>query len=136
MGILTYSFCSNHSAFRRASYQLVISLCAHMPETISSNTKLFQLIDGVVSSEKHPSNIPTVLEMIAIYLSTIVNKTSCEQKSNFNRLTKSVCKYFRKACFGSPADKWAPIVLPLSANCPRTTGSLSHQCLILQALVS
>lgn len=112
-----------------------------MPEIIKEekySKSLGKMILDGASNEKDPENIPTFFELVAICLKLILDQmqtvSSSSEIADCSQLSKAIAKSFRKACYGAPAERWVPIVLPLSASFPRS--NLNCQVQMLKALVS
>jgi len=137
---------TSRGSFRRATYRLVASLCRHGKSLIYSNMKkLSALVPSVLTSEKDPSNFPSLIEMVLLYIASFRYKqqtlnslppsnnnaawdtTQCGIDANV--FMKAMCKVLKRGCYGSSAVQWGPSMLPLVALLPQEDRKLHNQFL-------
>lgn len=126
---------SSRHAFRRESYKLISSFSQSktlnvtiLHETFNPETHLYSSL----STEKDPSNHPFLFEATILYLSSFSSKIDTHESDNNNSkyrwknvdsqlLCKHLSKLLKKSCYGSPANGWAPLLLPLIHLLPTST---------------
>jgi len=134
---------NNRFTFRHETYKLVTALCQYAPSLIQNTTKdtvvqqkVSSMMSTCLSSEKHPSNMSALLEMLLLYMSSF-SKQDMYDKWNVEKggldeglMTKLLGKLMRKGCYGDSPSRWAPNMLPILASLP--TSSSCH--LILKCM--
>lgn len=98
---------------RRHTYSLLATVCQKSAALIDQD-KISKLISQSLSSEKEPSNIPTLLETL---LSFVAHVPSDKRTATITLYTKPLAKMFKRGCYG--ATQWAPVVLPVIALLPQ-----------------
>lgn len=100
-------------SLRRKTYLLLSAACQKAPTLIDSD-KTSKVLLQALSSEKEPSNIPSLLETLLSFIAYISKE---ERSATIAVYTKSLAKLFKRGCHG--ATQWAPTVLPIVAILPQ-----------------
>ena len=103
---------STKGSLRRGTYSLLSTVCQKIP-TLIDDDKISKLLLQSLSSEKEPSNLPTLLETL---LSFVAQVPFDQRSVIMAQYVKPLTKLFKKGCFG--ATQWAPTVLPIVAILP------------------
>eukprot|EP00978_Attheya_sp_CCMP212_P027812 scaffold94085_cov59-Attheya_sp.AAC.1 len=128
---------NNRFVFRHETYKLVTALCQYAPSLIQNTTqdtvvqqKVSSMMSTCLSSEKHPSNMSALLEMLLLYMSSFSKQ---DDKWNVEKggldeglMTKLLGKLMRKGCYGDSPSRWAPNMLPILASLPMTTTATTN----------
>jgi len=121
---------SLRSPFRRSTYALLSVMAQHSPSLLhntasssGSTSKLSNLIPSVISTEKDPGNMRQMLDFVLSYVASFDGGMVVAWDVDLvgidpDRTVSALSKLFRRACHGSPASRWTPIVLPLVACLP------------------
>jgi hypothetical protein len=102
---------SSKASLRRKTFGLMSSAFQKAPSLVDSD-KISKLLFQSLSSEKEPSNIPSLLETLISFVST-----QTDRSTSLAMYTKPLGKLFKKGCLG--ATQWAPTVLPIIAILPQ-----------------
>uniref|UniRef100_A0A7S3Q3Y5 E3 ubiquitin-protein ligase listerin n=1 Tax=Chaetoceros debilis TaxID=122233 RepID=A0A7S3Q3Y5_9STRA len=136
---------SGRAIFRRATFALVSRIAQDAVSLIhQTEVNLSSLLLNVLSSERDPANFVAMFEMILLFISSFRphgismawetskdhNSMKCCPGINVDGFMKSFAKVLRRACYGSPSNFWAPIMLPILALLP----SSQHQLQFLNSL--
>ena len=134
------------TSFRRATYGLIASICQNAPSIIHPSStsasgkphNLSSLIPKSLSSEKDPSNFPSMFEMILLFITSFrklgnhcfawlpiskeehnsTNETQSCVGMDATEFTKFLCKVLKRACYGSASSQWGPSMLLLTVSLP------------------
>ena len=120
-----------HSSLRRKAYSLLATLCQYAKSLVYGEVGLLtlpKLLTNALTQEKEPANIPSLLEVLLLYLSNFpdVNPWKVVDAPS---LVKGLGKQLKKACYGASATQWAPTMLPLLASITDDTFVLQLQLL-------
>jgi len=101
------------------------------PSTLQFNTKIQALMTQALVSEREISNFPALFEMLLVYIhswkqmiqsvrgsSGIDAESTLWDELKLDTLVKALVKPLKHACYGSAANQWGPILLPIIACMP------------------
>lgn len=100
-------------SLRRKTFALMATMYQKAPSLLD-NDKTSKLLLQSLSSEKEPSNIPSLLENLISFVASFPPEQRSAIMASY---TKPLTKLFKKGCFG--ATQWAPTVLPIVAILPQ-----------------
>mmetsp|Transcript_15507 Transcript_15507/g.23800 ORF Transcript_15507/g.23800 Transcript_15507/m.23800 type:complete len:1749 (+) Transcript_15507:124-5370(+) len=109
--ILWKALTSSRSPFRRASYQLLGTMCQHQKSVVYGpvgSKSLPKLFSSIVAQEKEAANIQALFEVLLLYL-----KFYNADELKVEDIVKSLNKVLKKACYSASPSFWGPAVLPL-----------------------
>jgi hypothetical protein len=133
--ILWKTLTSSKSSIRRKTYSLLAALCQHAQSLVYGSvgeSTLPKVLTNALSQEKEASNIPSLLEVLLLYLNNFPDSSWGVMDAQL--FAKNLGKLLKKACHGASATQWGPTMLPLLASF--SDNSFTLQLKLLTNMVS
>ena len=133
-------------SFRRGAYGLLGTVCQFAPslvlppasecggsetggsegegggEKAAAAIPMAGLVPSLISAERDPNNVPSLLEAALTYLAAFKKRSagSAWDEMDAAQFARSLSKTLRRACHGADPGRWGPMILPLAASLPQT----------------
>lgn len=88
-----------------------------------------KLLTNALTQEKDAGNIPSLLEVVLLYLNNFPDDKDPWKTVDAPLLVKGLGKQLKKACHGASATQFGPTMLPLLATISDDTFALQLQLL-------